>query len=347
MHHQPAFARLRAKFSFAFLCLWVAFIGTTSAQSTDDDAVDWGSYVDSIARLDPSGWIEQAHRGHLAAEYDSISERVMGFSANSVQLAAEDWAAYEAGRLTGRIEFQAAQRIFQQEELPFPQDGSDSIRIQVLNSTKGPSRIDAVLIHPDGLEWESTVLFMGNGCYLGQSTFFHKYGVSGGGGSISGIPAVWHIANLGSGTGIWEFEWQVYGLIDGNAVQMGWVPEEINLTNPCVFNRHLNSKVLKSSPLTVSYDWDVDLGLRYRGNAPSMKGKAVVRFDWDASLSRLVPVFVSGNLNAEKMLSLSLGAPNELLIHAFAPELKSKLKSKGRVRNEVIEFLKEARNGVW
>ena len=343
MHNQPVFARLRALICFAFIGLSATFIGTASAQSAEEPKVDWVAYIDSIAKEDPSSWIERAHAGHLSTEYDSSSQVAYGFSESTVQLTSEDWAAYLAGRGEGRIEWEAAKRIFQQEELPLPQDGSDSLAIQVLNLTKGASKLDVVLINPADFQWESTVHFLGNGCYLGQSTFFHKYGVSGGGGTVSGIPVVWHIANLGSGTGIWEFEWQVYGLIDRQVVQLGWVPQEVNLTNPCVFNRHLNSKILKTAPLTIRYDWDVDLGYRYRGNSPAMKGNAVVRYDWDAATGRLIPVFLSGNLNAEKMLALSLGAPNELLVHAFAPELKALLRKKGRAKDEAIEFLKEAR----
>ncbi|HEX2900528.1 MAG TPA: hypothetical protein VHS96_12475 [Bacteroidia bacterium] len=303
----------------------------------------WISYVDSIGRLDPQQWIHAARE-----EQDSL---LMDFEDINAQLTKDDWSALLASRETGRLERAAALRIFRGDTLAdlsdagFPVD-SAKVTWVLEDVAQSPDGIEMVLVNDDPYDWQSKIYYFQNGCLLGRQDAFHKYGIEGGRMlDFKGITGDYHNYVQESGTGVWQFALLFYTAVEGHLVPMGWMYEAVNLANPCVYNRHLDMTILRTSPLRVRYVWEIELGYRYRSNQPTFQGKTDVTYTWNPALSRLEPDFRTTNLDAEKLLAFDLYAPKELFVHAWNKELLAILKGKNSTRRKaVIEYLDDMAN---
>lgn len=320
--------------------------GIANGQSPDDavtptrSVAQWIAYVDSVGRLDPQPWISNAMhiRDSLLRDFEDID----------AQLSPDDWKALMAARKTGRLAREAALRIFQVtelaavEDLTFPLDSAKVTWVSATQKGRGEG-IEMVVLNASEIAWEEKIYYFHRGCLLGSQLVFHKYGLHASNAvTSSGLPIASHNYCLGSGTGAWEFATLCYTAAEGHLIPMGWTHEEVNLANPCTYNRHLEGKTLSMDPLTIRYTWEIDLGFRNRGKRPTFSGKTDVTYRWDTAKRVLIPQFRSANLDAEKLLAFNLSAPKEFVVHAWQRELRAILQGKDDIRRRaVIEFLEE------
>ncbi|MEY3442591.1 MAG: hypothetical protein RLZZ519_872 [Bacteroidota bacterium] len=200
-----------------------------------------------------------------------------------------------------------------------------------------------VIVNPSEVDWTSRVHYFQKGCYLGYQDVYHKYGLrSGNFGDAKGTLGVFHNVNQESGTGVWQHSLLFYSAVNGHLVPAGWLLEKVNLANPCVYNRQLESKIISYNPLTVRYEWTIELGYRFREKHPTFKGKTDVVYTANLETGVLEPQFKSTNLNAEKLMAFDLGASKKLFLHAWNKELLTILKGKDSIkRKAVIEYLED------
>ncbi len=299
---------------------------------------EWSEYVQAVGKQDSKPWIAEVNH-----ETDSL---LRVFSDLTTQLSKEDWEAFLASRKSGLLEYATAVRIFGSEEIGSIVGAiADSVNViwEFTEGEKEANGIDMVLLNPDEMSWESRVYYFQNGCYLGAQNVYHKYGIRGGKfADTKGVSGAFHLVNQGSGTGIWQHSWLFYTAVNGHLVPAGALLEEVNLANPCVYNRQLESKIVSYNPLTVRYEWTIELGYRYRGNQPTFKGKADVVYTANLETGVMEPQFKSSNLNTEKLLAFDLGASKKLFLHAWNKELLTILKGKDSIkRKAVIEYLED------
>jgi hypothetical protein len=303
----------------------------STGQQTDE--IFYTEYVDSLARMDPTHWIDEANEGHPAPEFYAAAD-VLPISESEI---------HQQTKLTGKIAPGPATQMFQMSGEYAARIGSSGVAVETLDQVPGGRALDAVLL-PGPLDPGPAIAFLSRGMVLGRSQFHHQYGASMGIGTIGGTPAVWHDTTTGTGSGIWEFEWRIYALVGEQVRPVGWIPKEINQTAWFGLERHLTTAIIKQSPLTVRFDWEVRMPETNPEAAPTLGGSAVVAYELNTDRTSLVANFQSGILNDEKLLALSLSGPDELFIHAFAAELKQKLSKGGPECDAVISWLRAVRD---
>jgi hypothetical protein len=302
----------------------------------------WTAYVDSIGRMDAAPWVAKVLRMDWG----------MGDVTDiSVQISEKDWLSLMESYESGRMHRESAERVFPEDALQVVEGGqmaADSVGIIWLTDPRkgGKGKMDMLVVNSTYMDWEADVYFVQDGCLLGRHHAFHKYGLEGVKGvGTGGMPVAYHNVCLESGTGVWEHVHCFFTAENQDLVPMGWVFKEVNLANPIVRNRNLKGKIVSLSPLTVQYDWEVEVGMRYRGPRPSFKGKSTVVYAWNAGQRCLELEFKTANMNQEKLLSFALSASDELFIHAWRKELIADLKGKNEARRlavvEYLEYIKE------
>jgi hypothetical protein len=300
----------------------------------------WTAYVDAIGKQDAEAWI--------AAEKRDADNQLHDFQEVNAQLTQEDWTSLLASKESGSLPRKSALSIFRLESLDsmeFVKHAQFTAKVVwvPLEGDKPTNGIELVLLNPSDVDWTTRVHYFQKGCYLGFQDVYHKYGIRAGNfADGKGVEGVFHNVNQESGTGVWQHALMFYSAANGHLIPAGWIPEKVNLANPCVYNRQLEGKIVNYNPLTVRYEWTIELGYRYRGNQPTFKGKTDVVYTANLETGVLEPQFKSTNLNAEKLLAFDLGASKKLFLHAWNKELLTILKGKDSIkRKAVIEFLED------
>jgi hypothetical protein len=314
--------------------------GASNEKRMGRSVAEWIEYVESIGKQDSKPWIAEVN-----LETDSL---LHDFKDKSSQLSKEEWGALLTAKNTGWLPREIVLKIFQLEEvdsLEFADHARFSTQvIWVPKEGQAPTNeIIMVIVNPSEVDWTTRVHYFQKGCYLGFQDVYHKYGIRAGNfADGKGVEGLFHNVNQESGTGVWQHALMFYSAANGHLIPAGWLLEKVNLANPCVYNRQLESKIVSYNPLTVRYEWTIELGYRYRGNQPTFKGKTDVVYTSNLETGVLEPQFKQPNLNGEKLLAFDLGASKKLFVHAWNKELLAILKRKDSIqRRAVIEYLED------
>jgi hypothetical protein len=301
-------------------------------------------FLDSVSRLTPSRWTEP-----ISFMADSIFK-------NQIQLnrviSDKDFVklkrAIHEGELFRTLDLTTARTIFGDlEELDLADYNDDGIPFIFMSFDSVETALDEFAICLNHLceGWNSVLYFFQSKRVIAKHTIFHRYGLDLNHFRDSdNSTVIYYKQNYGSGTGIWQFNYNFYKFHEGQLIPVLNELQSGNLTGwGATRNFWLESSVVNTSPLTLNMIYHQQLRDALGEYINIVKDSILVTYQWSRD-----SLFFNRKAENDKrlhsqVLTYYINGNEWLFMNAYSYEIKQAL-TNPKTRTLTLDYLNIIRN---
>ena len=303
------------------------------------------NYLDSIGSLPPSLLTDDAY-----FVVDSIfkNQQQMNRIISQSDFSKLKHVIKEENEIDRVIDIETAERIFGkiQVDSSFLEEGKIPVTLFSFDNRKNDFNEYAICLGYSDMAWNCTLYFLKSNKIIAKHEVFHRHGlVLEHYRDSDGKTIIHYRVNLGSGTGIWQYNFFFYKFYDDKLIPILNELKNGNLDYPWGPRiSWMETFVTKTSPLTLKMVYYQEFFDTTSGSpARIIDDSTFVQYAWDEKSRTLVGDYGRSKINQSQTLTYYITNNELLFINTYYATLKECLKDKGK-RQLTLNYLNEVKD---